>query len=294
MLDHSQEMFQERDKFIQLDRFRVYDVLTLIYLGTWMFVIVIFHSAIHHSLIYLLSYFIALNFAFLFAGMVPINNWINFFRNWYPVFFLPLSFAAFHYLIPSIHPSNIDNTLIKIDFWLLGSNPTVWLERYHYSFLTEILQISYLTFYFLPLLILIPAYVKRKEKLFNEFALVILLGFYISYFGYLIFPALGPRYFLAHLQHIPLVTSNVYNSISSALNGLENIQWDAFPSGHVTIALLYSHYAFKYFRKMFFWTLPIVLLLIVSTVYLRYHYLIDVIAGIALYGVVLLVSHKIK
>ncbi len=287
-------MLKEQGKLIQIDRFRAYDVITLIYLATWISLIVIYHSVIPHTNIFLIFHLIAFIFTLLFAGMLPVSAWIDFFRKWYPFLFLPLSFAVFHYLIPRIHPGNIDNTLIKIDLWLIGSNPTVWLEKYHYSFLTEILQISYLAFYFLPLLILVPFYIQKKEKLFNEFALVILLGFYLSYFGYLIFPALGPRYFLANLQHIPLVTSNVYNSISSTLNGLENIQWDAFPSGHVTIALLYSHYAFKYFRKMFFWTLPIVLLLIISTVYLRYHYLIDVIAGIALYGVVLLVSHKIK
>ncbi|MEJ2048510.1 MAG: phosphatase PAP2 family protein [Calditrichota bacterium] len=287
-------MLEKKVELLPLSRFRGYDLITLLYLGTWMFLILLYHTVIPHYALFFLSYLIAFIFAFLFARMQPINKWINFFRTWYPLFYLPLSFGAFHYLIPGIHPGNIDNTLIKIDLWLIGTNPTVWLEKYHYSFLTEILQISYLAFYFLPLLILVPFFVKKKYKLFNEFALVVLLGFYLSYFGYLIFPALGPRYFLAHLQHIPLVTSNIYNSISGALNGLENIQWDAFPSGHVTIALLYAHYAFKCFRKMFFFTLPVVILLVISTVYLRYHYFIDVIAGIMLYGIVLVMSKWIK
>lgn len=281
-------------KFFKFSRYRSYDLVTALYLIIWIFLIVLFYSKIYHAELFLIFHFLALIFTLSFAGIFPSNHIVSFFRNWYPVFYLPLFFTALHYLIPQINPDNVDHILISLDISLTGTYPTVWMENFNYPLLTEILELSYLTFYFLPLLVLIPLYIRKRETLFNEAALAFLLGFYLSYFGYLTFPALGPRYFLASVQTSPLASGGFYHSIASALNGLENIQWDAFPSGHVTIALLFSHYAYLYFRKTFYWALPVVILLVISTIYLRYHYLVDVFAGIILYGIIIIICRKLK
>jgi membrane-associated phospholipid phosphatase len=129
--------------------------------------------------------------------------------------------------------------------------------------------------------------VNRRWLEFDRFSFSILLTFYLSYFGYLLFPALGPRYFLAHFHDIQLSGKGIYHAIRDTLDGLENIQWDAFPSGHVGIALVYLHFAFRYFRRIFYVSCFVVLLLILSTVYLRYHYVVDVLGGVILYGIVM-------
>ena len=66
------------------------------------------------------------------------------------------------------------------------------------------------------------------------------------------------------------------------LNNLEKNKTDAFPSGHTAVSLLSLYYAGKAREKILAACLiPVVTGLIISTVYLRYHYVIDVIAGIA-------------
>ena len=70
--------------------------------------------------------------------------------------------------------------------------------------------------------------------------------------------------------------------IQSVLNHLENIQRDAFPSGHTAITVLTLYYAFKYNKSYAYILIPITILMVISTVYLRYHYVIDVIAGLLL------------
>ena len=61
---------------------------------------------------------------------------------------------------------------------------------------------------------------------------------------------------------------------------MEKINWDAFPSGHTAIAVLSAMLASTYRLriKLIYWILTIGI--IFSTVYLRYHYVVDVIAGI--------------
>ena len=54
------------------------------------------------------------------------------------------------------------------------------------------------------------------------------------------------------------------------------------PSGHTAIALLVLFLSYRYARLLFYLFCPIVAALILSTVYLRYHYVIDLFAGAAL------------
>ena len=63
------------------------------------------------------------------------------------------------------------------------------------------------------------------------------------------------------------------------LDRAEGITRDCFPSGHTELTLLVLYYARKFHRKTFWWLLPLGTGVIISTVYLRYHYVVDVVAG---------------
>jgi membrane-associated phospholipid phosphatase len=66
------------------------------------------------------------------------------------------------------------------------------------------------------------------------------------------------------------------------LDALEGVQRDAFPSGHTAIAIVVLAMAARYQRRLFYPLLVITVSLMISTIYLRYHYVIDVIAGVLL------------
>ena len=57
---------------------------------------------------------------------------------------------------------------------------------------------------------------------------------------------------------------------------------DAFPSGHAAVTLVVQWYAFRYFQRRGFWLLPLTVALLFSTVYLGYHYAVDILAGAVL------------
>jgi membrane-associated phospholipid phosphatase len=53
----------------------------------------------------------------------------------------------------------------------------------------------------------------------------------------------------------------------------------AFPSSHVAVAICTVYFSFLYLRPIRWAHLAVVLLLCLSTVYCRYHYVVDVVGG---------------
>ncbi len=210
--------------------------------------------------------------------------WVAAFHAFLPVLIVPILFDSMGDIIPWIWPLYHDDLLIRVDRLLFcGSDPTVLLERFIHPVLTTVLQLAYISYYPMAITLGLVLYLKHKRSAFDEAIFGIILCFYLSYLGYLLFPAIGPRFTLAHLQTRDLQAGPLVSAIQSTLNDLENTKTDAFPSGHTAIALLTLYYAWKTReRTLTVLLLPAVTGLVISTVYLRYHYVIDVLAGIAL------------
>ena len=188
-------------------------------------------------------------------------------------------------LIASFHLTTFDDFLIAVDHGIFGVHPTVWMERWISPTLSALLQFAYISYYFIPLSLGIVLIARGRFGAFEEVLFGILLCFYLSYVGYLLVPAIGPRFTLNHLQTGDLQLYPLIETIQEALNALEKNKTDAFPSGHTAVSLMCLYFAWKEReKKLFAVFVPVVMGLLLSTVYLRYHYVIDVIAGIALTG----------
>jgi membrane-associated phospholipid phosphatase len=198
-------------------------------------------------------------------------------------------------LIASTHATTYDAFLIAVDHAIFGVHPTVWLERLISPALSALLQFAYISYYFIPLSLGVVLIARGRFGEFEEVLFGILLCFYLSYVGYLLVPAIGPRFTLSHLQSGDLQVYPFIETIQDMLNGLEKNKTDAFPSGHTAVSLMSLYYAWeKQEKKLFAVLIPVVMGLIISTVYLRYHYVIDVIAGIALTGVTIALAPGLR
>lgn len=214
-------------------------------------------------------------------------------HRWYLILFVLLTFKQLYFIIAPVREIIIDDFLIKLDLAILGVNPTVELHKIATSLLTEILQIIYATFFFLPVLVAIDLIRSGKQEEFNFLSFIVVYGFVLSFIGYFLFPAIGPRFtihnFFATDTELPGVA--VTNYIRYVINSAEGIipghpdpasivQRDAFPSGHTQLTLVTMFYAIKFRSKTVIWLIPVGILLIFSTVYLRYHYFVDLIGGL--------------
>jgi len=216
----------------------------------------------------------------------------SFIHGWYPVAFIPATFKELTYLIPLVHPHDFDVQLAAIDHRLFGAHPTVWLERWTWPALTEVLQLVYATYYFMPIILGAVLWRKASPERYRFWVFVVALGFYVSYLGYIAVPATGPRFLPAikDAQSFPLTGVWLFQGLRETLDRAEGITRDCFPSGHTELTLLVLYYARRFHRRTFWLLLPVGSALIFSTVYLRYHYVIDVIAGAATAALVILIA----
>ncbi len=200
--------------------------------------------------------------------------------------FSPVAFIIFIYqslgnMIQHLQP-DIDPYLIRIDFFLFGVHPTVWMERWITPWLTDMMSLAYLSYYFLPLILVLTLSLRGRTEEFRQTMFVLTFAYHLSFLGYLLFPAIGPRFTQVHLYSVPLEGSFITDFVREALNVLEHNKRDCMPSGHTQIALTVLFLARRYEKTIFILFLPVVCGLILSTVYLRYHYVIDLIAGTTL------------
>ena len=182
-----------------------------------------------------------------------------------------------------------DPLLVAADRALFGADPTRLLAPVTGAALLDVLTVCYALYYFHP--IVLGALLWRddlREKTpgarFPAYVFGMLLVFYVSYAGYFLVPAIGPRFTVPHDR--PLPRAAIARAIDGTLDRLETSRRNCFPSGHtmVTVAVLVE--AARRSRKTFLAFLPFALGLLAATVACRYHYVVDVLAGLVLTAVV--------
>ncbi len=284
-------------------RLNLLDFLTIVFITIIILLLILFYPRFPHGWQLLLGYIILLLLALLVSDARHRWNKIDIVRilcDLSPIFFILAIFELLGGVTPYLRP-DIDSLLIKADLVLFGVHPTVWIEDFFIPWVADILALAYISYYFIPLVLILTLYFGGRTNEFFLTAGTLLLGYYICYISYIFMPAIGPRFTLASLQEVPLRGGIIMNTIVDTLNTLEGNKRDCFPSGHTQIVLVSLWFAFKYRRPLFWIYLPIIIALIISTVYLRYHYVIDLIAGVAAAGITILlgeillarwVSHK--
>jgi membrane-associated phospholipid phosphatase len=209
--------------------------------------------------------------------------WIRIIRQFHPTLFIPILFGHLVEIIPAVTTADRDAMLIRWDHWLFGTDPSIFLQRFHLPLLTECLQYVYTAFYFIPLSVAVVLAVRRKYKDYDFYVFMTCYGFFLSYLGYFLVPAIGPRFTLNPFYQFELHGVWLYQPLADLINFLESINRDCFPSGHTMMTLVALHYAFRFERKTFWVLLPFGAGLAFATVYLRYHYGVDVLAAVLWY-----------
>ncbi len=262
---------------------RAADIINIAFIVFLIILTVIFNKALPKA-----SFLISLYSGLIFSQiiLIKIKDERKIFHLFYdlifPIICVLLIFDSLELIVHNINPNDIDPILIQIDYMIFNGHPTVMLEKIMHPVLTDLMQVAYITYYFIPVIFGIILLKNNKREEFNKSLFLILLCFYLSYVGYMLFPALGPRFALQDLHSNALRGFFIAEPIHNLLNQLEGIKRDAFPSGHTAITVLVLYLAYS-FNRIYFWIcLPIVLSLILSTVYCRYHYFIDIVAGIIL------------
>lgn len=233
------------------------------------------------------------------------RSMVRFLRFWYPAVMILFCFKEI-YVIMLSHNVLYDEYLIKIDRWIFGVNPTEFLSNYLNPYAIEFLQIVYGLFYIMPVVYAMELYLWHRYEELKYAIFVVFFGFYLSFIGNLLVPAIGPRFIIHDFQNINIELRGIFfaEKIRDIINFGESIpmnvhnpqdfaQRDAFPSGHTIMIILITYLSHKIKSNSFYFYLPYAILMIFSTVYLQYHYVIDLISAIPFVLITIFVANKL-
>jgi membrane-associated phospholipid phosphatase len=237
--------------------------------------------------------------ALLLAATVPLldrsRDWLSerprlagaaeFYRTMLPFLLCIAVYTNLHDTVRFVNPHDIHQHLVAIEQWLFGGQPVVWAEAYITPGRTEILSTFYSAFFLIAPSAVIVLWASGKRAAARQTLLGVILCFYTGYLLYVIFPAAPPRLYLESLGmfSVNLRGGAITNFQNSLIEMMPNhASRAAFPSLHAAVCFVTIAYAWRFCR----WYVPVLLLmttgLLVSTVYLRHHYVVDLIAGAAL------------
>lgn len=196
----------------------------------------------------------------------------------YPVV-MTLFFFGSSLTIPLMRPGiKYDDLLASIDQRFFF-DVAAWVAGVSRPWLTDLLTVCYLLYG--PLMyssIIYYAFFRRELGLsyFSGLFTIFCLGF----IGYLAVPAEGPHFARA-AEVMPLIASGPFHAFADPLIKGGCTRSDVFPSLHIAISIYSLMFMFRHSRRLFWFWLGPVIGLAVATVYLFYHYQIDVVAGLA-------------
>jgi len=192
--------------------------------------------------------------------------------------------------VPAISPAKADASLRAVDAALFGETPSVLLQAWVTPWLTELMSFFYLLFFPYLLISIVVHFIGPLERC-KAFVSGLFSLYGIGFLGYTLVPAAGPWLAFAADFKVPL-TGGQLTSWNDALVKLGSSGVDVFPSLHVAVSCFLLGFDFRHKPWRFrLYLLPCVGLWL-STLYLRYHYLIDVLCGLLLAALALSIATR--
>ena len=276
---------------LHLDEILVLVFLFLLVVAGWAFDSATVLEPLHNSRLTLLTLLTVVGcLPLLLTAHTTARSPIIFVRAWLPLILGLLCYENLKHL----HANNItlalgiapfDPLMLRIDEWMFGAAAPLHLERMIHPMLTGYLQSAYIWFYYLmPVVVLMTFYLRASLDAFIAIRKALIYCLLGGYVGYLLIPVAGPLFLVGDQFTVPLHPNG---TVATLVFDTLRYNWDCFPSLHTAVPVLLSLLVWRFVST----PLRITLLLgtasvVFSTVYLRLHYGIDVIAGIAWAGLI--------
>jgi membrane-associated phospholipid phosphatase len=218
------------------------------------------------------------------------NSFFQFLRYFYPIILFTFTYEQTGRLNKILFNALLDPIFQNLDHLMFGLQPAISLAQWFpQTWVVEYMHFSYFTYYFIiPSMGLILFYSIRDKTPFLDYMFSLCNTFYFCYLIYIFLPVLGARLF--DMNEFP--NGRLFTRIMKMIYDNFEIEGAAFPSSHIAVALVVLYYAFKYIPKTTWIYAPIIISLMVSTVYCRYHYVIDVFGGILTAIILMAISIK--
>lgn len=217
---------------------------------------------------------------FLASSRAAKNQTLRVLRDWFPLALILLAYRQMGWMALPHENRNFENRWIGLDRALLHE----WgLKRAIESLgplLPNLLELSYLLVYVMPVLAVAVFYARSGRRHLDEAYWIILSATLTTYALYPYFPSEPPRTVFP-LDDLPVMSA--LRAINLKIVGAYGIHMSVFPSGHAAAAFSCA-FAVRRLLPEYRWTgrafLVLAVLIAIATVYGRYHFAIDTVAGL--------------
>ncbi len=199
----------------------------------------------------------------------------------YPLLLIGIFYTIAGYQVYMVLNESLDVYIINFENWLFGIHPTVWLEQFYNPLLNEWMLFAYSIYLLLIPFTTIWLYATKKNQEWRHMLGSLLISLFICYIIFSLIPVVGPRVAMAD-QYTLEIEGFIFRAFTLMLEGGAMLDGGAFPSAHCAAATVMLILAYRYAKHLFIIISPLLVTLILATVYGRYHYIVDVIAGIVI------------
>ncbi len=211
------------------------------------------------------------------------GRFLSIVRDWYPMPQLLLAYREMGWFAQPHTTFHLERSWVAYDKLLLNDWGLKAAIEFAGPLFPAILEISYTLVYTIATFSMVMLYIARKPERIPAFQTIAFLGVVCSYMLFPLFPSEPPRAVFPG-QDFPAYTS-VFRSFNWSMLGGYGIHTSVFPSAHVSGAFAgaFGMVLLLPERKWIGRGLTVLATLIATaTVYGRYHYAVDAVAGFAI------------
>jgi membrane-associated phospholipid phosphatase len=268
-------------KKLELKDFKTVDIIILVYCVLMLLINNIWGGKLEkHSLINVV-YWGSIVFALIIVYIRKVNRlkFASFFIALSPLALLVGFYEVAGFQIHTFFDYFFDGPIIIFENALFGIHPTIWFQQFDHPLFTEWMMFGYTTYLLLLPITAGALFIKHKYAESEHLVLSLMITFFMCYIGFILLPVEGPR-FAMQSQYTIVFHGYLFKAIADLIEKNAMLHGGCIPSAHCAAATVMFILSYKYDRKLFYWIAPIIITLYVSTVYGRYHYPIDVFAGV--------------
>jgi len=200
--------------------------------------------------------------------------------------FVPVagSYLEMRALLPALDLQLVDQTLLGIDRALFGETPAQLLSIFNRTGVVEWFSFFYYSYFVWLAVLLVPTLLFDRGRRMQELLFGAMIVACVGHIGYTLVPGVGPWGAL-HFDE-PLRGGFWWAQVNAVVSSA-GAQMDIFPSLHTAFSVYFALHAFGHReRRLNRWLWPVLaffaLNIVAATLILRWHYGIDLVAGIAL------------
>jgi membrane-associated phospholipid phosphatase len=202
-------------------------------------------------------------------------------------------FGAVHSLQHIVVPGWMDAQVLAFETKLTGRDATLFFQDHMSPTITEVMMFAYVSYVPLLPLISLVCFWSADHRAAQDYLFSLSYSYILCYIGFMLYPVASPLYHQRDLYLIPF-DGGVFTWFGEWMRHNVHFAGGSLPSPHCAASTVMLGMMWRYNRRLFRVLFPLVILIYVSTVYGRYHYVSDGVAGIIAGFVVLGTSSKLS